>query len=114
MRLAFSLCSLLALVLLSQCAPLSPPGVYPVSYPVIHSRIAELQRRIDNGVARGTLTDEEASRLQFRLDKIRSDTERLEAEGIKTPEEAARLNQKLDILENDIYRLKHNPRGEYY
>ncbi len=113
MKAAFSIFGLSVLVLLFQCAAPPPPVAYPVSYPGIHSRIAELQRRIDNGVATGTLTGEEASRLQFRLDKIRSDTERLEAEGIKTPEEAARLNQRLDILEGDIYRLKHNPRREY-
>lgn len=58
-------------------------------------------------------TDEEASKLEFRLDKIRLSTEKLETEEARRPEELARPNHKLDSLENDIYKLKHNPRREY-
>ena len=114
MKVAFSLCGLLAFIFLAYCAEPPPPAEYPpVSYPGIHGRIAELQHRINNGVTTGTLTDEEASRLQFRLDKIRVDTEKLETEGPRRPEQLARLNHKLDALENDIYKLRHNPRREY-
>ncbi|GEM_PF-3348309 len=115
MKAVFPLFGLLAFIFLTHCVepPPPPPEYAPVSYPDIHERIAGLQHRIDNGLATGTLTDEEASKLQFRLDKIKLSMEKLETQGVRRPEELARLNNKLDALENDIYKLKHNPRREY-
>lgn len=77
--------------------------------PVISDRIAEQQKRIDEGIASGQLTRAEADILQDNLNWIKAEETRLKADGKLTPKEGARLNKMLDRNSNMIYKKKHNP-----
>ena len=77
--------------------------------PVINDRIAEQQKRIDEGIASGQLTRAEADILQDNLNWIKAEETRLKADGKLTPKERARLNKMLDKNSNMIYKKKHNP-----
>ena len=77
--------------------------------PVINDRIAEQQKRIDEGIASGQLTRAEADILQDNLNWIKAEETRLKADGKLTPKERARLNKMLDRNSNMIYKKKHNP-----
>lgn len=77
--------------------------------PVINDRIAEQQKRIDEGIASGQLSSAEADILQDNLNWIKAEDTRLKADGKLTPKERARLNKMLDRNSNMIYKKKHNP-----
>ncbi len=77
--------------------------------PVINDRIAEQQKRIDEGIASGQLTRAEADILQDNLNWIKAEETRLKADGKLTPKERARLNKMLDRNSNMIYKKRHNP-----
>jgi hypothetical protein len=77
--------------------------------PVINDRIAEQQKRIDEGIASGQLNRAEADILQDNLNWIKAEETRLKADGKLTPKERARLNKMLDRNSNMIYKKKHNP-----
>lgn len=83
------------------------------SDPGIQERIEEQQRRIDQGIASGELTPEEAARLQENLNRIKAEEAALKADGRLTARERARLHRELDINSAKIYKKKHNPRRRF-
>jgi len=68
----------------------------------IDHRIAELQKRIDEGSRRGTLTPVETKNLQHRLDAIRGQYERAQRDGILKDEEIHSIQGRLDNLAKSI------------
>jgi len=82
--------------------------------PGIQDRIAEQQRRIDQGIATGELTRHEADILQDNLNWIKAEEARLKADGRLTPGERARLHRALDRNSTMIYKKKHNPVRRLY
>jgi polyhydroxyalkanoate synthesis regulator phasin len=77
--------------------------------PGIRGRIEEQQKRIDQGIASGSLTRQEADIVQDNLNRIRESEARMKADGRLTPRERARLEHMLDRNSKMIYKEKHNP-----
>lgn len=77
----------------------------------IGARIAEQQKRIDQGIASGALTRREAAVLQSNLDRIKLMASNMRAAngGMLRPGQRARLNRRLDRNSAMIYNKKHNP-----
>ena len=71
------------------------------------SRIAALQRRIDDGRASGRLPMTEGRAYQSRLDSIRSDSLRMTEAGRSiSHEEREDISRRLDSLEKDLERYR--------
>jgi len=85
------------------------PAVKPVTHdPQIMERFANQQRRIDDGVKKGTLTKDEATLVQDNLNRIKDKEAKLAADGKLTPEEKKILNDKLDMNGEMIKSQKKN------
>ncbi len=74
----------------------------------IADRVDFAQRRIEQGIRSGTLTREEAHRLQEEFSRVRYDENRARADGHLDYRERMRLDRELDRLERHISYLKHN------
>ena len=81
-----------------------------VDDPGIQDRIMEQQKRIDEGIASGSLTRDEAARVQDNLNRIKAEEARLKADGKLTKRERARLQHELDRNSDKIFKKKHNQR----
>jgi len=77
----------------------------------IPEQIAHQQKRINDGVASGQLSRQEAAVLQENLDWARSRFHRLTADGLLTPGEKANLERMLDKNSLMIAKKKHNVIG---
>ena len=75
---------------------------------VIDQRIDNQERRIDQGVNSGALTEREAVRMDGRLDRIEQAQERAQADGKVTPKERRRLNRALEHNSKKIYKEKYD------
>ena len=76
--------------------------------PVVDKRQANQQRRIDQGVASGQLTDKEAARLQKGQEHVQQLESKAKADGEVTAKERRRLKQAQDVQSRRIYRQKHD------
>lgn len=73
----------------------------------IRGRMDSLQKRIDEGVKSGTLTGQEAKRVQNQLNSIRSGFDSAVRNGL-SDREAKHFNQRLDTLSKEVCREKHD------
>src|SRR5512145_1685344 len=80
------------------------PRPYDVDISDINQRIAQMDQRIDQGIANGALTRDEGRMLRMELNRVRNDAARMKRDGILTLREKDRLNGELDRLQRDIYR----------
>ncbi len=76
--------------------------------PSLDRRLANEQRRIDAGVADGSLTEREARRLQRAEARIRAEEERFKSDGNLTPRERQRVVRDENQLSRQIYRQRHD------
>jgi hypothetical protein len=76
--------------------------------PNIQKRFEHQQKRINDGLASGQLTRDEAALVQDNLNRIMADEAQLKAAGKLTPKEKARIEHKLDMNSDMIYKEKHN------
>ena len=74
----------------------------------INSREHREQQRINQGIRSGELTRREASRLEARMARIRTDERFAKLDGHLTPTERARLQRELNRESRSIYRQKHD------
>src|ERR1035437_2100266 len=74
----------------------------------IRSRIQESKQKIDRGIERGTLTRQEAGRLNEELGNILNKIDRMKADGHLSQGERDRINNDLDRLDRDIIREKRD------
>lgn len=74
----------------------------------VFERIAEQQKRIDNGIIKGSLTKKEAAILQDNLNYIRGKAAKMKAGGGLSPSEVDYLQKMLDDNDAQIYEGKHN------
>ena len=72
-------------------------------------RVDFLQRRINRGLADGSLDRREARRVQYQLDTIRRDASYRRL----TPQRRAMLNQRLDDLSRQIRWARNDGRSDY-
>jgi len=80
----------------------------------IRERIGDQQKRIDQGIASGELTRQEAETLQDNLSWIKYEFARLTDDGKLTPGERSRIDCLLDRNNNMIVNKKHNPITVFY
>jgi len=74
----------------------------------IDHRMSELQKQIDDGSRRGSLTPVETKSLQSRLDGIRSHYERAQKDGKLTDQEIRAIQAKLDTLSKSVAKETHD------
>lgn len=86
----------------------TPPVRDPATTPGIDKRLDNQQKRIDQGVQSGQLTDREAARLEKRHDKLQADKQKAQADGVVTKQERRQLNHKADRNSKAIAVQKHD------
>ena len=94
----------LALPVLAQTTPPRDPAATPG----IDQRQANQERRIQQGVKSGQLTDREAARLEKRQAKIEADKQAAKADGKVTPQERKQLQREQNQASRGIARQKHD------
>jgi tellurite resistance protein len=78
--------------------------------PRIDQREANQQKRIDQGVKSGELTNKEANTLQRRQDRVNAAEANAKADGKVTPQERRKLRRMENRNSKAIYNKKHNER----
>ncbi len=81
--------------------------------PGVDQRQANQERRIDQGVASGSLTEREARRLDRGQERVERIENRAKADGVVTGRERARLHQAQDVQSRRIYNQKHDRQHDY-
>jgi len=78
----------------------------------LRDRMERLERRIDHGVERGSLTDREVHWLKRERREIRGMARDFREDGHLSRRECAILADRVERLSDHISRLKHNDRHE--
>ncbi len=79
----------------------------------IDRREANLEKRIDQGVAKGKLTSEQAASLEGRLDQIKQgEAKALQNDGKITRQEGRELNREANQLSHAVHQAKHPGKGK--
>lgn len=81
--------------------------------PGIDQHQANQERRIDQGVVSGSLTQREANRLERGQQRVDNMENRAKADGVVTRQERARLHQAQEVQSDRIYRQKHDHQHDY-
>jgi len=76
--------------------------------PHVDQQQANQERRIDQGVASGSLTQREANHLERGQQRVDNIEARAKADGVVTRKERARLNQAQNVQSRHIARQKHD------
>jgi polyhydroxyalkanoate synthesis regulator phasin len=82
--------------------------------PQIQQRIANQQKRINEGIKSGALTQDESKTLLDNLNYVQQEEKRLTAAGKFTQADKDRLNKILDQNSKMIEDLKSNPAKKLY
>ena len=72
-------------------------------------KIHDQQKRINQGIKSGELTQREAQVLQANLDNIRIRYKNMRSDGAMRQKEIAKLEEMLDRNSRMIHNKKHNP-----
>ena len=81
--------------------------------PGIDQRQANQERRIDQGVASGSLTPREANRLERGQQRVANMENRAKADGVVTRQERARINHAQNVQSERIYEQKHDRQHDF-
>lgn len=81
--------------------------------PGIDQRQANQERRIDQGIASGSLTSREANRLERGQQHVDNMENRAKSDGVVTRQERARLNRAQNVQSERIYAQKHDRQHDY-
>jgi uncharacterized membrane protein YebE (DUF533 family) len=81
--------------------------------PRVDQREANQERRIEQGVASGSLTPREANRLERGQQHVENMENRAKADGVVTRQERARLNHAQNVQSRRIYAEKHDRQHDY-
>jgi hypothetical protein len=81
--------------------------------PRVDQRQANQERRIDQGVASGSLTQREANRLERGQQHVSNMENRAKADGVVTRRERARLNHAQNVQSRRIYAQKHDRQHDF-
>lgn len=87
-------------------APTSPKD--PLATPKIDQRQANQEKRIEQGIASGALTQKEATRLDKREAKIEADKLAAKADGTVTQAERRKLTREQNHASAAVKRQKHD------
>ena len=81
--------------------------------PRVDQRQANQERRIDQGVASGSLTEREANRMERGQQHVDNMENRAKSDGVVTRGERARLHQAQEVQSRRIYAQKHDRHHDY-
>ena len=105
-----ALFSTLALTTAAQAAPPAYHGPHSINH-----RQTEQQRRIDQGIRRGSLTPREAGRLEYRDARIaRQESRDRRSGGHFTAAERRHIEREENRTSRAIYRQKHDAQHNRY
>lgn len=90
-----------------------PALAQTASTPRIDQRQANQQQRIDQGVQSGTLTQQEAARLQQGQQHVQNMENKAAADGKVTAKERARIEHAQDVQSKRVYRQKHDRQHDF-
>lgn len=91
----------------AQSATMGTPA-NPTATPRVDQREANQERRIQQGVNSGQLTQREAQRLENRQERVERVEERAKADGKVTARERAHMDNLQDRSSREIRREKHD------
>ncbi|MFO0725638.1 MAG: hypothetical protein U1E65_17775 [Myxococcota bacterium] len=83
-------------------------GQNALNTPGIDQRLANQDRRIEQGIKSGQLTPEEAAKLKGEVQMIRDARAAAKSDGRVSMEERQNMRQMLNASSKDIYEAKHN------
>lgn len=81
--------------------------------PRVDQRQANQERRIEQGVASGSLTEREANRLEHGQQRVDRIEDRAKADGVVTRQERLRLHQAQEVQGRRIAVQKHDRQHDY-
>ncbi|WP_434515402.1 hypothetical protein AB6Q56_01315 [Dechloromonas sp. ARDL1] len=81
--------------------------------PGIDQRQVNQERRIDQGIASGSLTPREANRLERGQQHVDNMENRAKADGTVTRQERNRIQHAQNVQGDRIYRQKHDRQHDY-
>lgn len=99
-------CGLIATFTLAQ------PCFAGLDTPHIDQRQINQERRIEQGIESGALTNREANRLEHQQMRIERQEQAAKADGVVTRAERARLTHQQNMASRNIARKKHNLRRQ--
>ncbi len=80
--------------------------------PGIDQRQANQEKRIDQGIASGQLTEREANRLNKQQEHVNKMEDKAKSDGVVTNKERARINAAQNRASRNIAREKHDRQGK--
>lgn len=80
----------------------------PNDTPRADKREANQQKRIDQGISSGALTEKEAAALQKGQARVESMEQKAKADGTVTPQERRRIHAAQERQSRRIAEMKHN------
>jgi hypothetical protein len=86
----------------------TPIAIAGVATPGVDQRQENQDRRIEQGVKSGQLTNHEANRLEAQQNRIENTEQRMKSDGVVTRVERTRLAHRENKASRNIYRKKHN------
>ncbi|MFM8899614.1 MAG: hypothetical protein ACKOF9_06655 [Burkholderiales bacterium] len=95
----------LALAGLSALAQTAPN---PAATPGIDQRQANQEKRIDQGVASGALTQREAKRMEHQQAAVDRAEDKAKSDGVVTQQERKRLHKAQNHTSRHVHRQKHD------
>lgn len=81
--------------------------------PGVDQRQINQERRIDQGVASGSLTQREATRLERGQQRVENLESRAKSDGVVTRQERAQLQHAENVQNRHITREKHDRQHDY-
>lgn len=103
-KLLISMFAAIALPVYAQTTPAKDPAATPG----IDKRQAEQQKRIDQGVKSGELTQREAARLEKGQERVQRMEDKAKADGKVTKQERARIQHAQNVESRHIAKEKHD------
>lgn len=76
--------------------------------PAVDQRQVKQQKRIDQGVQSGQLTEKEAKKLDKQQDRIEKKEAKMKEDGKLTKKEREKLKKEQDKASKKIYKEKHD------
>lgn len=81
--------------------------------PGVDRHQANQERRIDQGVTSGSLTQREANRLERGQQHVNNMENRAKADGVVTRQERGRIHHAQNVQSNHIAQQKHDRQHDY-
>ena len=83
------------------------------STPGFDQRQTNQEQRIQQGVQSGSLTPNEAARLERGQDRLQKMEDKVKSDGVVTRQEHARLQHAENVESKRIYRQKHDRQHDF-